>query len=122
MRSFIEDRTHAGRVLAGLLRPYADQPEVLVLVLPRGGVPVAHEVAQVAVRQRQAARVAVAVPTVAHETAMELRPEVDDWVAALEPTFRLRQATQTRPRTRHRWQVPQGCTGTPTGFLKVMHD
>jgi putative phosphoribosyl transferase len=40
------DRTHAGRLLAGLLGQYADRPDVVVLGLPRGGVPVAFEVAQ----------------------------------------------------------------------------
>jgi putative phosphoribosyl transferase len=40
------DRTHAGRLLARLLQQYADRPDVLVLGLPRGGVPVAFEVAQ----------------------------------------------------------------------------
>ncbi|GAA1823313.1 erythromycin esterase [Planosporangium flavigriseum] len=39
------DRRDAGRVLAGLLDHYRDQPDVLVLGLPRGGVPVAFEVA-----------------------------------------------------------------------------
>jgi len=39
------DRTDAGRRLAGLLRRYADRPDVVVLALPRGGVPVAFEVA-----------------------------------------------------------------------------
>jgi len=40
-----QDRTDAGRQLAEKLVAYADQPEVLVLVLPRSGVPVAFEVA-----------------------------------------------------------------------------
>src|SRR6266851_4136740 len=40
------NRRHAGSVLAGLLKHYADRPNVLVLALPRGGVPVAFEVAQ----------------------------------------------------------------------------
>lgn len=40
-----DDRTHAGRVLAEHLTEYADDPGVIVLGLPRGGVPVAYEVA-----------------------------------------------------------------------------
>jgi predicted phosphoribosyltransferase len=40
-----QDRQDAGRQLALKLRRYADDPSVLVLALPRGGVPVAHEVA-----------------------------------------------------------------------------
>src|SRR5437016_1703287 len=40
------DRTEAGRELARKLTEYADRPDVIVLALPRGGVPVAHEVAQ----------------------------------------------------------------------------
>ncbi|MDX6237500.1 MAG: hypothetical protein QOG10_2315, partial [Kribbellaceae bacterium] len=39
------DRRDAGRVLARLLEHYRDEPEVVVLALPRGGVPVAYEVA-----------------------------------------------------------------------------
>jgi len=40
------DRTHAGQELARKLRRLAGQPNVLVLALPRGGVPVAAEVAR----------------------------------------------------------------------------
>jgi predicted phosphoribosyltransferase len=40
------DRTEAGQFLAGKLADYANRPDVLVLALPRGGVPVAYEVAQ----------------------------------------------------------------------------
>jgi len=40
------DRTDAGRQLAAKLGAYAGRPDVLVLALPRGGVPVAHEVAK----------------------------------------------------------------------------
>jgi len=41
-----DDRRHAGRELAKLLSSYANRDDVLVLALPRGGVPVAFEVAQ----------------------------------------------------------------------------
>jgi putative phosphoribosyl transferase len=41
------DRTKAGEQLATKLAAYADRPDVLVLALPRGGVPVAFEVARV---------------------------------------------------------------------------
>src|SRR5687768_18557032 len=40
------DRTDAGRYLARRLERYANRKDVLVLGLPRGGVPVAHEVAR----------------------------------------------------------------------------
>src|SRR3989440_8908914 len=39
------DRRDAGRLLAEKLAAYASRPDVLVLALPRGGVPVAYEVA-----------------------------------------------------------------------------
>jgi putative phosphoribosyl transferase len=41
-----KDRAEAGKFLAEKLLKYRDQPDVLVLALPRGGVPVAVEVAQ----------------------------------------------------------------------------
>jgi putative phosphoribosyl transferase len=41
------DRFDAGRELASRLMAYADRPDVLVLALPRGGVPVGYEVARV---------------------------------------------------------------------------
>jgi len=40
------DRRAAGRYLASQLRAYADRPDVIALALPRGGVPVAYEVAR----------------------------------------------------------------------------
>src|SRR5437879_13909419 len=40
------DRKDAGRALAEKLAGYADDSDVLVLALPRGGVPVAYEVAR----------------------------------------------------------------------------
>lgn len=39
------DRSDAGRQLASLLTAYANRGDVIVLALPRGGVPVAYEVA-----------------------------------------------------------------------------
>lgn len=41
-----KDRAHAGRQLARHLRHYAGQPALIVLALPRGGVPVAFPVAR----------------------------------------------------------------------------
>jgi len=40
------DRYDAGRVLARKLRSYAQRPDVVILALPRGGVPVGYEVAR----------------------------------------------------------------------------
>ena len=45
MLSRFRDRHDAGRRLAAELRVYANRPDVLVLALPRGGVPVGFEVA-----------------------------------------------------------------------------
>ncbi|ACL57298.1 erythromycin esterase family protein [Methylobacterium nodulans] len=45
-RRVFQNRTEAGRVLAGRLTAYAGRPDVVVLALPRGGVPVAAEVAK----------------------------------------------------------------------------
>src|SRR3954471_13015479 len=45
MRRF-RDRAEAGRLLAERLRQYAGRDDVVVLALPRGGVPVAFEVAR----------------------------------------------------------------------------
>ena len=44
-RRVFSDRREAGRVLADMLDEYRDHADVLVLGLPRGGVPVAWEVA-----------------------------------------------------------------------------
>lgn len=45
-RPFFHDRVEAGRQLAERLSAYGRRPDVLVLALPRGGVPVASEVAR----------------------------------------------------------------------------
>ena len=44
--TLFRDRAEAGRLLASQLAGYADQPSVIVLGIPRGGVVVAFEVAQ----------------------------------------------------------------------------
>ena len=46
MKAPFLDRDHAGKMLAEQLTPYANKPDVIVLALPRGGVPVAAQVAQ----------------------------------------------------------------------------
>src|SRR5438874_12403367 len=46
MDPHFQDRHEAGRVLAESLSEYAGRPGVIVLGLPRGGVPVAYEVAK----------------------------------------------------------------------------
>src|SRR5262249_3748591 len=44
--TFFRDRAEAGQILAQKLKRYARRPDVVVLALPRGGVPVAYEVAR----------------------------------------------------------------------------
>lgn len=43
---YFRDRAEAGEILSGHLQNYKSRPDVLVLGLPRGGVPVAYEVAR----------------------------------------------------------------------------
>jgi putative phosphoribosyl transferase len=45
-RAIFHDRSAAGRQLATLLQQYAGESNVLVLALPRGGLPVAYEIAR----------------------------------------------------------------------------
>ncbi|KTD04655.1 phosphoribosyltransferase [Legionella feeleii] len=40
------DRYEAGKVIATQLKDYANKPDVIVLALPRGGVPVGYEIAK----------------------------------------------------------------------------
>jgi putative phosphoribosyl transferase len=46
MKTQFSDRSEAGQFLAGNLSSYVNRDDVLVLALPRGGVPVAAEVAK----------------------------------------------------------------------------
>jgi len=45
MRTSFRDRTEAGQLLAEQLEAYERHPEAIVLALPRGGMPVAYEIA-----------------------------------------------------------------------------
>jgi putative phosphoribosyl transferase len=45
METRLKDRAEAGRLLAQRLTAYGDRDDVIVLALPRGGVPVAFEIA-----------------------------------------------------------------------------
>src|SRR6266581_797091 len=76
------DRTDAGRHLAGSLDRLRGN-DVVVLGLPRGGVPVAYEVA----RQMGASQVILAVPVGAPESLDALRKACDDVVCSYAPPF-----------------------------------
>ena len=88
------DRRSAGRVLAKHLADYAGKPDVIVLALPRGGVPVAYEVAR-ALRAPLDVFVVrklgfpghedVAVPVASRQAVESLRDEADEVVAASIP-------------------------------------
>src|SRR5438874_351210 len=78
------DRRDAGRVLAGLLTKYANRDDVLVLALPRGGVPVAFEVAH-ALRAPLDVFIVRKLGVPAPETCEEFKTEVDETVCAATP-------------------------------------
>jgi putative phosphoribosyl transferase len=46
MNGRFRNRTDAGRILAGKLKQYANHPDVIVIALPRGGVPVGFEISR----------------------------------------------------------------------------
>ncbi len=46
MSALLQNRRQAGQQLAASLQEYANRPDVLVLALPRGGVPVGYELAK----------------------------------------------------------------------------
>jgi len=98
-----EDRWEAGKVLAGQLQHFAYRPDVIVLALPRGGVPIAYEVARALgapmdvflVRKlgvpgheelAMGAIASAAVRVINHEVvdSLEIAQDVIDQVAAVE--------------------------------------
>jgi putative phosphoribosyl transferase len=46
MNGRFRNRTDAGRILAGKLKKYANHPDVIVIALPRGGVPIGFEISR----------------------------------------------------------------------------
>jgi hypothetical protein len=58
------DRREAGRLLAEKLAVFANRPDVIVLALPRGGVPVAYEVA----RSREASKSSIRISKIPRRT------------------------------------------------------
>lgn len=75
------DRQEAGRLLAEALQAHRNRTGLLVLALPRGGVPVAAEAA--AVQRPQ--RLALAVPVGSSEAVEALRAMADDVVCLETP-------------------------------------
>ena len=72
------DRHEAGVELASLLLKYRGRNDVLVLALPRGGVPVA-------VRAQAPARIVVAVPVGAPDTCTGFAGIADETICARTP-------------------------------------
>lgn len=84
------DRPAAGAALVSLLRDFAKRPDVIVLALPRGGVPVAYAVAQalqlpldvLVVRKLGAPnQPELAMGAIAAGGVVVLNPEVTRWYA-----------------------------------------
>jgi putative phosphoribosyl transferase len=109
------NRTEAGRVLAQELRVYANRDDVIVLALPRGGVPVAFDVAhalhapldvfvvrklgvpgheELAMGAIARGRVLIVEPSVVEDLAIPMEVVLD--VAAREEQERLRREREYR--------------------------
>jgi putative phosphoribosyl transferase len=95
LRKLFQDRVDAGRKLGELLRPYASS-QPIVLALPRGGVPVAYEVAReleapldVCIVRKIGAPIQpeLAIGAVSEEGTVVTDPSTIDLVGVLEKTF-----------------------------------
>ncbi|GAA0399229.1 erythromycin esterase family protein [Microbispora corallina] len=105
------DRRDAGRVLAGLLGHYRGLPDVVVLGLPRGGVPVAYEVATrlghpldvlVVRKLGTPGRDELAMGAIAGGGVVELNEDVTRALAI--PSETIREVAQREARELARWE------------------
>ena len=103
MNPLLPNRTEAGRLLASQLEAYANRADVLVLGLPRGGVPVAFEVAKVLqapldiclVRKLGVPkRKELAMGAIASGNVMVINDEVVDWLQIAPETIEQVVATE----------------------------
>ena len=103
MNLLLPNRTEAGRLLASQLEAYANRADVLVLGLPRGGVPVAFEVAKVLqapldiclVRKLGVPkRKELAMGAIASGNVMVINDEVVDWLQISPETIEQVVATE----------------------------
>lgn len=111
------DRREAGAVLAQQLRHYASQSDVLALGLPRGGVPVAFEVANVlsvrldvfVVRKLGVpGRPELAMGAIAPGAVLVLNKEVIDWFGIPQHTIEVVAEAETRELERRERQYRKG--------------
>jgi predicted phosphoribosyltransferase len=85
MTMVFKDRADAGRALAARLTHFAGRPDVTILALPRGGVPVAAEAAVRAIRKQAPRGIVVAVPVGAADSCARLARQVDQLVCVQIP-------------------------------------
>jgi predicted phosphoribosyltransferase len=113
------DRRDAGAVLAQQLRHYAHQSNVVVLALPRGGVPVAYEVATIlgvrldvfAVRKLGVpGQPELAMGAIAAGGVRVLNQDVIDWIGIPQRTIDVVAAAERRELERRNTQYRQGQT------------
>jgi putative phosphoribosyl transferase len=113
------DRSHAGQLLAQKLREYASNPDVVILALPRGGVPVGFEVAFalnapldiIVVRKLGVPdRVELAMGAIASGAVRVLNQEIIDWLqirpAVIDRVTELETAELGRREQAYRGAMP----------------
>ena len=79
MRRPFGDRAEAGQVLAEMLGDYAGRDDVIVLALPRGGVPVAYEVARRWARRSTSSSCASSAPRATRSWPWARSPRAASW-------------------------------------------